>query len=106
MQARPKFVEEVVAISLAAGLITPFLYGIFVILFIISTYFLILRRKSTVNHRISFRTFLVPTICFNVLMFLTVTAVLQASSNIHLLLKLISTFRVASSSAPESLEPF
>ncbi|HEV7736799.1 MAG TPA: hypothetical protein VGO47_05420 [Chlamydiales bacterium] len=67
---------QLISVTFALGLVTPFLYGIFVVLFITSTYLLILRRmKSTENHKISFKTFLTPIICFNILMFLTVTAV-------------------------------
>ncbi|HEV7736959.1 MAG TPA: hypothetical protein VGO47_06250 [Chlamydiales bacterium] len=62
--------------SLAAGLVSCFHYGVFLVLFISSTYFLVLRRlKSSGSSSIQFTTFLSPIICFNLLVFITVTGV-------------------------------
>jgi hypothetical protein len=62
--------------SLVAGLVTSFLYGIFVILFISSTYLVVHRNmKSTGNPKARFRIFLMPIILFSILMFVTVTVV-------------------------------
>jgi hypothetical protein len=65
--------------SLVTGLVVTFLYGIFFILFIASTYFLFARHAKLAGphngNKLRLRYLIKPTILFNILMFICVTLV-------------------------------